>query len=57
MDFKKEQKILNEKLQNLEKDSLKQTIFIPYGGNSLLKWKRGTRKKTPVVKWTRCVKN
>ena len=57
MDFKKEQKILNEKLQNLEKDSLKQTIFIPYGESNLLKWKRATKKRTPVVKWTRCEKN
>ena len=56
-DSKKEQKTLNEKLQNLEKDLPKQTIFIPYGGNKVFKWKRATKKKTPVVKWTHYEKN
>jgi hypothetical protein len=54
---KKEQDKSNKKLQNLEVGSLKQNTFIPYGGNALLKWKRGTRKRSPVVKWTRCEKN
>lgn len=57
MTEKKEQDKSNKKLQNLEVGSLKQNTFIPYGGNALLKWKRGTRKRSPVVKWTRYEKN